>query len=91
MSEEEKTVELETDMENYLTKFFIMTNQTKSLIRHMLTALGVLLAALGLGNASGLIEELLSNLDVIWDAVLVIVGTIVTIVGFFRNKDRFKS
>ncbi len=68
-----------------------MTNQTKSLIRHMLTALGVLLAALGLGNASGLIEELLSNLDVIWDAVLVIVGTIVSIVGFFRNKDRFKS
>jgi hypothetical protein len=68
-----------------------MTNQTKSLIRHMLTALGVLLAALGLGNASGLIEELLSNLDVIWDAVLVIVGTIVSIVGFFRNKERFKS
>jgi predicted tellurium resistance membrane protein TerC len=57
----------------------------------MLTALGVLLAALGLGNASGLIEELLSNLDVIWDAVLVIVGTIVSIVGFFRNKERFKS
>jgi predicted tellurium resistance membrane protein TerC len=55
----------------------------------MLTALGVLMAALGLGNASGLIEELLSNLDLIWDAVLVIVGTVVSIVGFFRNKERF--
>lgn len=66
-----------------------MNDQTKSLIRHMLTALGVLMAALGLGNASGLIEELLSNLDLIWDAVLVIVGTVVSIVGFFRNKERF--
>jgi hypothetical protein len=68
-----------------------MNDQTKSLIRHMLTALGVLMAALGLGNASGLIEELLSNLDLIWDAVLVIVGTVVSIVGFFRNKERFTN
>jgi hypothetical protein len=68
-----------------------MNEQNKSLIRHLLTALGVLMTALGLGNASGLIEELLANLDKIWDAVLVITGTVVSILGFFRNKDRFNK
>ena len=68
-----------------------MNEQNKSLIRHLLTALGVLMAALGLGNASGLIEELLSNLDTIWDAILVVSGTVVSIVGFFKNKDRFSG
>ncbi len=68
-----------------------MNEQNKSLIRHLLTALGVLMTALGLGNASGLIEELLANLDKIWDAVLVIAGTVVSILGFFRNKDRFNK
>jgi hypothetical protein len=68
-----------------------MNEQNKSLIRHLLTALGVLMAALGLGNASGLIEELLSNLDTIWDAILVLSGTVISIVGFFKNKDRFSD
>ncbi len=68
-----------------------MNEQSKSLIRHLLTALGVLMAALGLGNASGLIEELLANLDKIWDAGLVITGAVVSILGFFRNKDRFNK
>ncbi len=68
-----------------------MNEQNKSLIRHLLTALGVLMTALGLGNASGVIEELLANLDKIWDAVLVIAGTVVSILGFFRNKDRFNK
>jgi hypothetical protein len=49
------------------------------------------MAALGLGNASGLIEELLSNLDTIWDAILVLSGTVISIVGFFKNKDRFSD
>ena len=68
-----------------------MNEQNKSLIRHLLTALGVLMTALGLGNASGLIEELLSNLDTIWDAILVLSGTVISIVGFFKNKDRFSD
>jgi hypothetical protein len=68
-----------------------MNEQNKSLVRHLLTALGVLMAALGLGNASGLIEELLSNLDTIWDAILVLSGTVISIVGFFKNKDRFNG
>ena len=68
-----------------------MNEQNKSLVRHLLTASGVLMAALGLGNASGLIEELLSNLDTIWDAILVVSGTVVSIVGFFKNKDRFSG
>jgi len=68
-----------------------MNEQNKSLVRHLLTASGVLMAALGLGNASGLIEELLSNLDTIWDAILVVSGTVVSIVGFFKNKERFSN
>jgi hypothetical protein len=68
-----------------------MNEQNKSLVRHLLTALGVLMAALGLGNASGLIEELLSNLDTIWDAILVLSGTVISIVGFFKNKERFSD
>jgi len=66
-----------------------MTNQTKSLIRHTLTALGVLLAALGLTDASNVANELLMQLDPLWDAILVVAGVFTTVIGFFQNKDRF--
>lgn len=69
----------------------MMTDQTKSLIRHILTALGVLLAALGLTDASGLINDLLANLDGTWDAILVLVGTVTTVIGFFKNKERWQK
>jgi hypothetical protein len=68
-----------------------MNEQSKSLVRHLLTAVGFLLATLGLADASDMVNGLLANLDGIWDAVLVLSGTAVGIFGFFRNKDRFEK
>lgn len=69
----------------------MMTDQTKSLVRHLLTAIGFLLATLGLTDASGLVNDLLANLDGTWDAILVLVGTVTTVIGFFKNKDRWQK
>jgi len=66
-----------------------MTEQTKSLIRHLLTAIGFLLATLGLADAADLVNILLADLDKTWDAALVLVGVVTTVVGFFQNKERF--
>lgn len=66
-----------------------MNEQTKSLIRHLLTAIGFLLASLGLADASDMINGILANLDGIWDAILVLSGTVIGIIGFFKNKERF--
>lgn len=66
-----------------------MNEQTKSLIRHILTALGFLLSALGVADAANVVDFLLADLDIIWDAVLVLIGVITTVIGFFKNKERF--
>jgi hypothetical protein len=66
-----------------------MTEQTKSLIRHLLTAIGFLLATLGLADAADLVNILLADLDKTWDAALVLVGVATTVAGFFQNKERF--
>ena len=66
-----------------------MTDKTKSMIRHILTAIGFLLGALGLADAAGAVEFLIADLNNIWDAVLVLSGAVITVVGFFKNKERF--
>lgn len=66
-----------------------MTEQTKSLIRHLLTAIGFLLATLGLADAADLVNILIADLDKIWDAILILVGVVTTVAGFFQNKERF--
>lgn len=63
-----------------------MKDGTKSLIRHTLTALGVLLAAIGLGDISDLFNTLVLDLDKIWDAVMVIIGLVTTVAGFFTGR-----
>jgi hypothetical protein len=68
-----------------------MTEQTKSLIRHILTALGFLLSALGVADAANVVDFLLADIDILWDAVLVLVGAVTTIAGFFTNKDRWNK
>ena len=68
-----------------------MNAGTKSLIRHILTALGVLLAAVGMADASDLFNTLLVDLDGIWDAVLVIMGLVTTVVGFFTKRKEVES
>jgi hypothetical protein len=66
-----------------------MNAGTKSLIRHILTALGVLLAALGMADAAELVNGMLADMDKVWDAVLVLVGFATSVLAFFTNKERF--
>lgn len=66
-----------------------MTDKTKSLIRHALTALGGILAFLGLAKFSGFFDILNDNFDNVWAAGATVVGFITAIIGFFKNKERF--
>lgn len=66
-----------------------MNEQTKSLIRHILTALGFVLGVIGLNKFVPLVDYLLANLDGIWAAITALVGVVVFVIGFFKNKERF--
>lgn len=67
------------------------TAELKSLIRHSLTAIGTLLVLTGVNRFIPLVEYLTENLDATYQAAQVLIGTLVTIFGFLRNKDRFKE
>jgi len=66
-----------------------MNEQTKSIIRHLLTALGFVLGLIGLNKFTGVVDYVIGNLDSIWSAILTLVGVVTSILGFFTNKDRF--
>jgi uncharacterized membrane protein YidH (DUF202 family) len=66
------------------------TEQIKSLVRHVLTALGTLLVLFGLDRFIPVVETLTLNLDSTFQAIEVLVGVVLVVVGFFRNKDRFQ-
>lgn len=68
-----------------------MNETTKSLIRHALTALGFFLGLIGVGKASGIIDILLSNLDGLWEAAMSVVGVVMLILGFLKDKTRFSD
>lgn len=61
---------------------------SKSLVRHILTALGAILVFLGVGKLTGLIDILTANLDTVWDAVTTIIGAATAIWGFFKGKPK---
>lgn len=63
-----------------------MNEQTKSLIRHILTALGFVLGLVGLNKFTGVIDYLIQNLDAIWSAVVALIGFVVSIFGFFKDR-----
>lgn len=63
-----------------------MTDSLKSIIRHILTALGVVLAFVGLEKYTGIIEYVSQNLDVVWGSILTLVGFVTTIWGFFFKR-----
>ena len=67
------------------------TAQIKSLIRHALTAIGTLLVFTGLNKFVPLVDYLTENIDSTVNAVEVIIGVVIAVGGFFRNKDRFKE
>ena len=60
---------------------------TKSMIRHILTAIGTLVALVGLESVTGLLNYLIENLDGLWAAGATIVGAVTTIWGFLRRKE----
>ena len=68
-----------------------MTEQVKSLIRHTLTAIGVLLTMIGIDKFIPLVEYLQTNLDGVVAAVSTLVGVVVTIIGFFKDDERWQK
>lgn len=63
-----------------------MNEQTKSLIRHILTALGFVLGLVGLNKFTGVVDYLTQNLDTIWSAVTTLVGIVIGIYGYFKDR-----
>lgn len=59
---------------------------TKSLLRHILTAIGSVLVFIGLGKFSGFIDYLVQNLDAVWEAVTVLIGFVLGGWGFFKDR-----
>lgn len=68
-----------------------MTEQIKSLIRHSLTAIGIFLTLIGIDKFLPLVEFLQDNLDNTVAAVSTLVGIVMTIVGFFKDEDRWEK
>ena len=66
-----------------------MTKITKSLVRHVLTALGMVLGIVGLGDMVGFIDILISDVDQIWDGVAMFIGFFTSYKAFFTDKERF--
>lgn len=63
-----------------------MSDQTKSLIRHILTALGTIVTLIGLNTWVPILTFLQTHLDAVWEAVNVVIGVIVALYGFFFKR-----
>jgi len=65
--------------------------QIKSLIRHLLTAVGILLTLLGVDKLIPVIEYLQGNLDGLFAAITTVIGIVMTVIGFFKDKNRWQK
>jgi len=65
--------------------------QIKSLIRHLLTAVGILLTLLGVDKLIPVVEYLQGNLDGLFAAITTFIGIVMTVIGFFKDKDRWQK
>lgn len=61
-----------------------MSNKWLSIIRHVLTSLGVLLMAFGIDNYVDVLDFVNQNLDSVWAAGETIFGFVITVIGFFK-------
>lgn len=69
-----------------------MNESTKSLIRHILTALGTILALLGLNQFTGVVDFMLESFDGVWGAIELLVGFVIALIGFFQDRgERFEA
>ena len=66
------------------------SEKIKSIIRHVITGLGAILAFIGLGQFSGLLDVILENLDTVTNAVITIIGFATAVIGFFKDKTRLE-
>lgn len=81
------------------TKADIDKEKIKSIIRLVLYILGAVIAVTGALNLNipilnvinVAIQYIADNLDVAAQAIGVIVGLVVTLIGYFRNKERFAA
>lgn len=63
------------------------TERILSLVRHTLTAIGTVLVVLGLGKYTGAIDYIVQNLDGVYAAIMSIVGVVINVWGFFKNRN----
>ncbi len=68
-----------------------MKEGTKSLIRHILTAVGMIIALTGLNEWTGLLDILTGNLDGVYAGIAVVGGLITAVGGFFKDRKRHKD
>jgi len=69
-----------------------MNEKTKSLIRHILTTVGTVLALIGVNGFIPVIDFVTDNLDGMWEAISTVVGFVLALVGFFNDKgERFEA
>lgn len=61
----------------------------KKVFNHLLTTLGMLLALFGLNKYVPIIDFIKDNSEQIWDSVEILIGIILTLIGYF--KDLFDS
>lgn len=66
-----------------------MNESTKSLIRHVITALGTVIALIGLDDWVPLLDLLQNSLDSVWDSIVVVIGLVTSVLGFFKDTTRF--
>ncbi len=64
-----------------------MDNKTKSLIRHILTAVGTIITLLGVNSVVPIITFIQNNLDGVWEAASTVIGALITIYGYFFKRD----
>lgn len=68
-----------------------MNETTKSLVRHIITALSFVLGLVGLNKFTGLLDIVTQNIDGLFAAIATIAGVVGSIIGFFRNKERLSK
>ena len=67
------------------------SEQIKSLVRHGLTAIGMLFAVIGLDKWIPMVQFIQENLETTTAAIITLVGFITTIIGFYKDKSRWKK
>lgn len=66
-----------------------MSENVRSLIRHLLTIVGGLLTVFGLTKYSGVLEYVSNSVEPIYAAVTAVIGFCVTLYGYFKDSSRF--